>query len=126
MRAPDWTPPAHEQALARPCLGRRAAAANGLTLAVARTRAGCFPMAVSAGDPPGTGRGDAVSWSIMHLGRWELDSADQYALWPGVPRGLSLPPTGTFLDIGANLGFHQGPLTVHHPHRAPPLSAHCC
>ena len=71
-------------------LGQDRGAAS-LQLAVARTAAGCFRMAVLE-------RPDVVSFMILHLGHWEVRAPDQL-----VPDAL--PSSGALLDLGANLGW---------------------
>ena len=61
---------------------------------VARVSAG-FNMVV-------LGTADIVSSEVANLGRWEIAVADDMA----TKVGTSLPETGTFLDIGANIGYY--------------------
>ena len=58
---------------------------------------GVFPMAVLAGE-------DLVSREIARRGFWEIRSPNQ--LLASDPRA-ALPATGTFVDVGANLGFYS-------------------
>ena len=69
---------------------------------------GCVPPGmnkarVSAGfDMVVLGMNDIVSSQIAHFGQWEIATADDMAK----RAGTSLAESGTFLDIGANIGYY--------------------
>jgi len=48
------------------------------------------------------GSNDIVSQSLLSKGHWEIGSAADFA----AKVGASLPAQGTFLDIGANIGYY--------------------
>ena len=60
---------------------------------------GSFPMAVLSD-------ADIVSKEIATRGYWELKYPSELLHLAGGSRGVELPRPGTFLDIGANLGFY--------------------
>ena len=64
-----------------------------------RQRERCMLVAVPAAP-------DIVGWSILHRGFWDVRSPADYVAWSGAGRAdaPALPASGTFLDIGANIG----------------------
>lgn len=50
------------------------------------------------------GDNDIVSSSIFHKGYWEITNPEDM-LPPAMTGHVAFPPSGTFLDIGANLGY---------------------
>lgn len=80
-------------------MGASCALAAGLRLANVTSALGTFLMAVLAAK-------DTVSESILANGYWEIRSPAQLSELAGRPR-TALAPNGTFLDIGANLGFYS-------------------
>lgn len=69
-----------------------------LALATVRTRDGRFeyPMAVHA-------QNDVVSSELLRSHTWEIDAPAAM----GEGAGVRIPPSGTFLDIGGNLGYYS-------------------
>eukprot|EP00316_Scyphosphaera_apsteinii_P024336 CAMPEP_0119330880 /NCGR_PEP_ID=MMETSP1333-20130426/79215_1 /TAXON_ID=418940 /ORGANISM="Scyphosphaera apsteinii, Strain RCC1455" /LENGTH=327 /DNA_ID=CAMNT_0007340353 /DNA_START=39 /DNA_END=1022 /DNA_ORIENTATION=- len=65
---------------------------KAFSVAVGKTRFGCFQMAILA-------RADIVSWAILHSRHWEVVSPAE------VTAPHAIPSTGAFLDVGANLGW---------------------
>lgn len=70
-----------------------------LRVVTASSPRGTFQMAVLAGD-------DLVSKEIEQKGFWEIRSPAQLLELAHEPNA-SLPATGTFVDVGANLGFYS-------------------
>ena len=66
--------------------------------------AGSFRMAVHAPRGP---RQDTVSRVLLRDGRWEISSVDDIARMAANCSSAKAPRRGTFVDIGANIGYYS-------------------
>ena len=80
-----------------PAFFAKSSSPEQLNLAVAKLHHNCTLMAVSRSP-------DIVSWAVSHRGYWDMVTPAAYPAWANVSHD-ALPERGTFLDIGANIGW---------------------